>query len=131
MNSDVVSLQANDPDDSSTLTYSIESGNNGLYFRINSNTGLIQTARSLDRETVSVFSLVVAARDSDGNIGTTTLQIRLIDVNDEAPVFLQSSYYARVPENSPTGTQVLPVSVCVCVCVCGGCSSVCVCVERR
>ncbi len=116
MNSDVVSLTANDRDDSSTLTYSIESGNEGLYFRINPITGLIQTARSLDRETVSVFSLEIAARDSDENIGTTTLQIRLIDVNDEAPLFLQSSYYARVAENSPPGTQVIPVSVCVHMC---------------
>ena len=110
MSSDVVTLEATDPD-SPVLTYSIESGNDGLYFSINPATGLIRTARSLDRETVSVFSLQVAARDQDNNIGTTTLQVRVLDVNDEAPQFLQSSYTARVPENSPSGMQVLPVSV--------------------
>lgn len=112
MNSDVVTLEADDPDvpDSLTLTYSIESGNEGLYFRINPSTGLLQTARSLDRETQAVFTLQIAAQDRDGNTGTTTVQIRLIDVNDEVPIFLESSYYARVAENSQPGTQVLPVS---------------------
>ena len=109
MNSDVITLEAADPD-SPALLYSIESGNNGIYFSINPTTGLIQTARALDREQVAVFTLQVAASDEDSNIGRTTLQISLMDVNDEAPIFLQPSYYARVPENSPAGTQVLPVS---------------------
>ena len=110
MNSDVITLEASDPD-SPALMYIIQSGNDGIYFRINSNTGLIQTARALDREQVAVFSLQVTASDQDGNIGETTLQISIADVNDEAPIFLQPSYYARVPENSPAGTQVLPVSL--------------------
>lgn len=109
IDSDVVSLDASDPD-STELTYSIVSGNEpDLYFKINPTTGLIQTARSLDRELVPMFTLVVAASDKDSNTGSSTVQINLVDVNDEAPIFLQPSYYARVPENSPTGTQVLPV----------------------
>ncbi len=111
MNSDVVTLEADDPD-SSTLTYSIESGNDGLYFRINPLTGLLQTARSLDRETEAEFNLMIAAEDEQGNNGTTTVQIQLLDVNDEAPIFLEVAYYARVAENSQSGTQVLPVSAC-------------------
>ncbi len=111
VNNDVITLTANDPD-STVLTYSIEQGNDELYFTINPLTGLIQTARSLDRETVALITLVIASRDEDSNTGTTTLQIIISDVNDVAPIFLQSSYYARVPENSPPGTQVLPVSGC-------------------
>ena len=41
--------------------------------------------------------------------GTTTLQVTITDVNDERPEFVLDTYFARVPENSPQGTQVLPV----------------------
>lgn len=42
--------------------------------------------------------------------GTTTLQVTILDVNDEAPQFLESEYFATITENSPVGVQVLPVS---------------------
>ena len=41
--------------------------------------------------------------------GITTLQVTITDVNDERPQFVQDTYFAQVPENSPQGTQVLPV----------------------
>lgn len=36
----------------------------------------------------------------------------MIDVNDNAPKFMEMRYYAEIPENSPQGTQIVPVSVC-------------------
>ena len=35
----------------------------------------------------------------------------MIDVNDNAPKFTETRYYAEVPENSPQGTQIVPVSI--------------------
>lgn len=105
----IITITASDSD-SPSLTYAIVAGNGEGYFKINAMTGLIQTATSLDRERVAVFDLLVEARDEDLNRGTTRLQVIVTDVNDEAPQFLQPAYFARVTENSPRGTQVIPVS---------------------
>jgi len=111
MDTTVATLTATDPDSPpSSLRYFITAGNDGGYFKINMTSGLIQTARSLDREQVPLFSLSVTAQD-DGTppgTGTTTLQVTILDVNDERPEFQEAVYYASVPENSPQGTQVLP-----------------------
>ena len=109
MDSAIITLSATDSD-SPSLTYAITDGNNDGYFKIDTKTGLIQTARSLDREQVATFNLLVEANDEDANSGTTRLQIIVTDINDEAPQFLEVAYFARVTENSPQGTQVIPVS---------------------
>ena len=109
MDSSIITLSATDSD-SPLLTYAITDGNNDGYFKIDTKTGLIQTARSLDREQVATFNLLVEANDEDANSGTTRLQIIVTDINDEAPQFLETAYFARVTENSPQGTQVIPVS---------------------
>lgn len=106
----IVMITATDPD-SPSLTYSIMEGNDEGYFKINAMTGLIETARDLDREQVAVFNLLVRAQDEDLNQGDTRLQVTITDVNDEAPQFLQPAYFARVAENSPRGTQIIPVSL--------------------
>ena len=105
----IIAITASDSD-SPSLVYSIAGGNDGGYFKINSMHGVIQTARNLDREQIPVFNLLVEAQDEDSNRGTTRLQVTISDVNDEAPQFLQPEYFARVSENSPRGTQVIPVS---------------------
>ena len=109
MDTTIITITASDSD-SPSLTYAIGGGNDDGYFKINTMNGVIQTARDLDREQVAVFDLLVEARDEDSNQGTTRLQVTVNDVNDEAPEFLQPSYFARVTENSPRGTQIIPVS---------------------
>lgn len=105
----IITITASDSD-SPSLTYAIIGGNNDGYFKIDTMTGVIQTARDLDREQVAVFDLQVEAQDEDFNSGSTRLQVTITDVNDEAPQFLQERYFARVTENSQRGTQVIPVS---------------------
>jgi cadherin 11 type 2 (OB-cadherin) len=105
----IITVTASDSD-SPSLIYAIVGGNDDGYFKINTMHGVIQTARSLDREQIPVFDLLVEAQDEDSNRGTTRLQVTISDVNDEAPRFLQSEYFARVSENSPRGTQIIPVS---------------------
>ena len=109
MDTTIITITASDSD-SPSLIYAIVGGNDDGYFKINAMYGVIQTARNLDREQVSVFDLLVEAQDEDSNRGTTRLQVTISDVNDEAPQFLQLEYFARVTENSPRGTQVIPVS---------------------
>ncbi|XP_072486676.1 protocadherin gamma-B2 isoform X26 [Notamacropus eugenii] len=66
----------------------------------------------LDREQTSEYNVTVTAIDK-GNppLSTSkTFTLHIADVNDNAPVFLKSSYVAYVPENSPSGASISCVS---------------------
>ncbi|XP_076730160.1 protocadherin beta-16-like [Maylandia zebra] len=66
----------------------------------------------LDREKNEHLSLVLTAIDGGEPqlSGTMQIQITVLDVNDNAPVFTKSVYKANVAENSPRGTVVTIVS---------------------
>uniref|UniRef100_W5MH39 Protocadherin-15 n=1 Tax=Lepisosteus oculatus TaxID=7918 RepID=W5MH39_LEPOC len=80
---------------------------NGI-FKINSN-GSIYTVVPLDREARGQYDLIVEASDGavDPRRTTITLSIRVLDIDDNSPVFSQSSYTVSLPENSPAGTVFL------------------------
>ncbi|XP_025754797.1 protocadherin gamma-C3-like [Oreochromis niloticus] len=66
----------------------------------------------LDREKVSRLSLKLIAVDG-GNpqrSGTANIDINVLDVNDNAPVFNQSVYKATVIENAAKGTNIVTVN---------------------
>ncbi|XP_069510278.1 protocadherin gamma-A6-like isoform X38 [Ambystoma mexicanum] len=64
--------------------------------------------KSLDREKQEVHSLTLTATDGGDPIksGTVQIEIRVLDFNDNAPVFNQSVYKFQVMENSPKGSTV-------------------------
>uniref|UniRef100_A0A3P9AXT0 Cadherin domain-containing protein n=1 Tax=Maylandia zebra TaxID=106582 RepID=A0A3P9AXT0_9CICH len=68
--------------------------------------------KPLDREKEESISLVLTAFDGgDPQMsGTIRIFITVLDVNDNAPVFTQSTYTATVFENAPEGTVVTSVS---------------------
>ncbi len=80
-------------------------------FRIDPETAVISTALLLNREVRPEYNLTVIAYD----LGTPTLNdtalvnIKLVDINDEPPIFSQTSYYVEVSENTPLGEVVLTV----------------------
>ncbi|NXV68377.1 PCDG7 protein, partial [Molothrus ater] len=81
-------------------------------FRLQSSHGSyysVVTARELDREQVSEYNVTVRAADggSPALQSSAVLALRVLDVNDNAPV--KSGYEARVAENLPAGSQVLVV----------------------
>nr|XP_042709261.1 protocadherin-19 isoform X3 [Chrysemys picta bellii] len=65
--------------------------------------------RSLDRETQSHYSYLLTALDGGDppNFGTVELSIRVIDSNDNNPLFEEPAYAVSVPENAPPGTPLL------------------------
>ncbi|OPJ71449.1 hypothetical protein AV530_018219 [Patagioenas fasciata monilis] len=67
--------------------------------------------RALDREKQSSFQLVLTAADGGDPVRSGTVQVRInvTDANDNAPVFSESVYEARVRENVPAGSLVLRV----------------------
>ncbi|XP_039627581.1 protocadherin-15b isoform X1 [Polypterus senegalus] len=107
-NAFVGQVKATDPDAglNGQVRYSLLN-HNGL-FRINSN-GSIYTSVPLDRETRSQYDLIVEASDGavDPRRTTITLSIKVLDIDDNSPVFSQTSYTVNLPENSPVGTVIL------------------------
>ncbi|XP_004686876.1 PREDICTED: protocadherin beta-5 [Condylura cristata] len=68
--------------------------------------------KALDREEQPQFSFILTAQDGGAppRSGTTAVLIEVLDINDNAPEFLQSLYEAQVPENSPLNSLVVAVS---------------------
>ena len=73
--------------DNDTLTYSLE--NAGVsHFRIDSDTGQLQTGAPLDYETQSSYTVTVIATDPAGATGRITVTINVNDVNEPGTVSL-------------------------------------------
>ncbi|NXU26804.1 PCD23 protein, partial [Thalassarche chlororhynchos] len=104
---------AKDPDEgrNGQVTYYILSGNENKAFVLDKITGLLTTAQLLDREMQERYSLTVMALD-DGSpalSATQVLTIIVLDVNDEAPIFLKQLYKTAVRENQNPGEFVIKV----------------------
>ncbi|GAB0196174.1 protocadherin gamma-A12-like [Grus japonensis] len=71
----------------------------------------VVTAEELDREKVSEYNVTVRAADggSPSLWSSAVLALRVLDVNDNAPVFAEARYSARLPENNAAGALVLTV----------------------
>ncbi|XP_039987657.1 protocadherin-16 [Xiphias gladius] len=70
-------------------------------FRINPVTGVITTTKSLDRELQEYYTVTVYAKDGGllPNYAKATVRIRVLDENDNVPVFGRLYYSIEVPEN--------------------------------
>ncbi|XP_062250309.1 protocadherin beta-16-like [Platichthys flesus] len=68
--------------------------------------------KTLDRETNPRLSLKLIAVDggTPQRSGTVNIDVIVLDINDNAPVFNQSVYKATVMENAPSGTYVTTVN---------------------
>ncbi|XP_028716645.1 protocadherin beta-6-like [Peromyscus leucopus] len=68
--------------------------------------------RALDREEQPELTLTLTAVDggSPPRSGTTIVRIEVVDINDNAPQFVQSLYEVQVPENSPLNALIVTVS---------------------
>ncbi|XP_050835590.1 protocadherin gamma-A10-like isoform X7 [Serinus canaria] len=86
----------------------------GVPFRLEKSFGdyySVVTARELDREQVLEYNVTVRVADggSPALQSSAVLALRVLDVNDNAPVFLEERYSARVAENNAAGALVLTV----------------------
>ena len=103
--SSVMTVTASDEDAAdSALAYEL-SGTNSSHFTVTSN-GLIQTGRDIDFESVQGYSLTLTSTDSANNTGTTVIIIKVVNVNDNDPVFSASTLSVDVSEGSAPGTSV-------------------------
>ncbi|XP_076020979.1 protocadherin Fat 4-like [Genypterus blacodes] len=68
--------------------------------------------KSLDRETVAIHTLVLTALDGGKppKSGEMSINVHVLDVNDNAPVFTKDVYSVMLSENTPIGTTVMKVN---------------------
>ncbi|XP_067828429.1 cadherin-23-like [Heptranchias perlo] len=94
-----------------SIIYSLEGSSQ---FRINTRSGEITTTSLLDRETKFEYILIVRAVDggvsNNQKTGIATVNITLLDINDNRPVWKDEPYLVNVVEMSPIDTDVITVS---------------------
>ncbi|CAM9272595.1 unnamed protein product [Bubo scandiacus] len=104
----VMRINATDADEpnnlNSKIAFRIVSQSPSAAFSMNKDTGEVRVAKiNLDRETQSSYSLVVEAKDRGGELGgnaaTCSLQIKILDVNDNLPVVESHAFEGSVEEN--------------------------------
>ncbi|XP_029821605.1 protocadherin-16 [Manacus vitellinus] len=104
-------LRATDPDggENGRLEYRVADGDPGQDFSLDPISGVLSTARALDREQVASYSLTVVVQDhgSPPRSATMSVTVQVLDLNDNTPSFAQATYAVEVPEDLPVGALVL------------------------
>ncbi|XP_071426684.1 protocadherin beta-15-like [Pithys albifrons albifrons] len=80
-------------------------------FSIDSKTGEIKLTKPLDFEATDIHELSVRATDGGGLSAICKVLVKVLDVNDNAPELVVSSFSNPLPENSLPGTVVALFSV--------------------
>uniref|UniRef100_A0A672R052 FAT atypical cadherin 3 n=1 Tax=Sinocyclocheilus grahami TaxID=75366 RepID=A0A672R052_SINGR len=83
-------------------------GNYDGPFDIQRGMGTIVIARPLDAETQSLYNMTVQVTDGT-NTATTQIYIKVLDSNDNSPIFSERTYEVSVSEDTPADTEVLRV----------------------
>uniref|UniRef100_A0AAV2JCE7 Protocadherin Fat 3-like n=1 Tax=Knipowitschia caucasica TaxID=637954 RepID=A0AAV2JCE7_KNICA len=81
-------------------------------FLVEKETGLIRLIQPLDYEEVSIYRFKVSAttrRDLIEAVSTVDVEVKILDINDNRPIFETNPYVATVMEGMPVGTRVVQV----------------------
>lgn len=107
VDSPIINVKAEDDDSNlnGIIKYRIAKGDSLNQFAINKSNGSICLARSLDRETISNYTLEIEACDfgTPERCNSVELIILVLDANDNAPIFAQTNYSIILQENRPLG----------------------------
>ncbi|XP_074912738.1 cadherin-related family member 2 [Buteo buteo] len=102
-------ITAYDPDSGvlGQITYQLLPESIRKIFMVNATTGavLVQNGSLLDRETRSIYYANLQAKDGGNLVGTTVLEITVLDYNDMAPI-ITGSYFISVEEGLNIRTQI-------------------------
>ncbi|KAJ8245418.1 hypothetical protein GJAV_G00270520 [Gymnothorax javanicus] len=114
LNSKVAKVEASDRDEGTNarVHYSIISGNLRGQFYIDSTTGVIDLSRPLDYEETREYNLRIKAQDGGRPPlinATGVVVVRVVDVNDNAPMFVSTPFQASVLESVSVGQSVLHI----------------------
>ncbi|XP_051910616.1 cadherin-10a isoform X1 [Hippocampus zosterae] len=106
-------LHSNMDKDDGTVKYVLTGDGAGTIFLIDEKSGDIHATKRLDREERSMYTLHAKVLDRTTNEELepdTEFNIKIHDINDNAPKFERDIYFASVPEMSEVGTSVATVT---------------------
>ncbi|CAN9508289.1 unnamed protein product [Ophioblennius macclurei] len=114
VNTKVIQVEATDKDEGNNakVHYSIISGNIKGQFYIHSPTGVIDIINPLDYELIREYNLRIKAQDGGRPPlinGTGMVVVQVVDVNDNAPMFVSTPFQATVLENVAVGYSVIHI----------------------
>ncbi|XP_065546413.1 cadherin-related family member 2 isoform X1 [Lathamus discolor] len=102
-------ITAYDPDSGvlGQITYELLPESIRNTFMVNATTGavLVRNGSLLDRETRSIYYANLQAKDGGNLVGTTVLEITVLDANDNPPIVI-GSYFISVEEGLNVSTQI-------------------------
>ena len=87
------------------VRYSIAMGDDNRDFTISEDGGVIRVAKNLNFERKPRYHLMIRSEDCAEEVGkeprsdAAQITITVLDINDNAPIFLDSPYLAHVMEN--------------------------------
>lgn len=93
------------------IFYSIISGNEHKKFVIDAKTGIITISDTLDYEKTKEYLLTIQAMDrgTPPLSNVATVNVTVIDSNDNAPIFRQNAYAVQVREDTEVSSNILQV----------------------
>uniref|UniRef100_A0A665WYG2 Cadherin EGF LAG seven-pass G-type receptor 1 n=1 Tax=Echeneis naucrates TaxID=173247 RepID=A0A665WYG2_ECHNA len=114
VNTKVIQVEATDKDEGNNgkVHYSIINGNIKGQFYIHSPTGVIDVINPLDYEMIREYNLRIKAQDGGRPPlinGTGMVVVQVVDVNDNAPMFVSTPFQATVLENVAIGYSVIHI----------------------
>ncbi len=86
--------------------------NQGGTFLVERETGLLRLVNPLDYELINIYRFKVAATMRQAlveSMSVVDVEVKVLDVNDNKPLFETISYVAMVMEGMPRGTRVIQV----------------------
>nr|XP_044636735.1 protocadherin gamma-B4-like [Equus asinus] len=104
----VLRVMATDQDEgvNAEITFFFTDAGHITQFDLNSNTGEITILNKLDFEEVKEYSIVLEARDGGGMIAQCTVEIEVLDVNDNVPEVIFQSLPDLIMEDANLGTHI-------------------------
>ncbi|XP_076993564.1 protocadherin Fat 2 [Tamandua tetradactyla] len=91
----------------SEVTYELREGNKDGVFSMNSYSGLISTQKNLDHEKISSYQLKIRGSNMAGTFTDVMVLVYIIDENDNAPMFLKSTFVGQISEAAPLHSMVM------------------------
>ncbi|XP_076993354.1 protocadherin gamma-B4 isoform X7 [Tamandua tetradactyla] len=104
----VLRVMATDQDEgvNAEITFSFSEAGQIIPFDLNSNTGEITIRDTLDFEEVKEYTIILEARDGGGMIAQCTVEIEVLDENDNIPEMIFQSLPDLIMEDCKQGTHI-------------------------
>lgn len=93
------------------ITYSVQEDDGENLFLLSPLSGEFLLSRSLDFETQSFYILSVVVQQGHSQVSSVRVYFNVLDVNDNPPVFSQSTFSMSLLEDMQVGTCFLSLNV--------------------